>query len=323
MKAWLVKQWCGPEGLEWAETPMPEPKAGQVLIRVVAAALNFLDTLMIQGQYQVKPPLPFTPGVEIAGIVERAGEGADFRPGERVCAMLDWGGFAEYALAQAGDLIRLPDAVDLVEGAAMPVVYPTAYRGLRQRAQLRPGEWVLVHAGAGGVGLAAIQLAKAWGAKVIATAGSARKLKVCREQGAEWAFDYSDSGWVQEIKTLTGGKGVDVIVDPVGGEVTDLSLKCLAWEGRILIVGFASGRIPQIPGNRLLLKCASAMGVSLGDTRAKQQEVSRTIFQDLFAMRQKGEIRPLVSRRYPMAEAPQALRDLAKRETVGKVVLMV
>ncbi len=322
MKAWLVKQWCGPEGLEWAETPTPEPKEGQVLIRVAAAALNFLDTLMIQGRYQVKPPLPFTPGVEISGTVERAGAGTDFRPGERVCALLDWGGFAECALAQAGDLIRLPDGVDLVGGAVMPVVYPTAYRALKQRAQLRAGEWVLVHAGAGGVGLAAIQLAKAWGAKVIATAGSAKKVAVCREQGADWALDYSDAGWVEEVKTLTEGRGVNVIVDPVGGDVTDLSMKCLAWEGRIVIVGFASGRIPQIPANRLLLKCAAAMGVSTGDTRAKQQEITRGIFQDLFAMLQKGQIRPLVSRRYPMTEAPQALKDLASRETVGKVVLV-
>lgn len=308
--------------MEFADIPIPEPGRGQVLVRVESAALNFLDTLMIQGRYQVKPPFPFTPGVEVAGTIVYAGAGSRFRLGERVLGNIGHGGFAEYALVDDIKVVPIPDSMTAVEGSAFPTVFPTSYSALRHSAGMRAGEVVLVHAGAGGVGLAAIQLAKAWGGRVIATAGGPEKTVICREHGADLAIDYLSEPWVERVKEFTEGRGADIIYDPVGGEVTDLSLKCLAWGGRLLIVGFAGGRIPAIPANRLLLKSASAIGVLWGERRNRDPELAKAVFADLFAMYERGEIRPVVCREYPLADAPRALIDLSGRNTYGKAVLI-
>lgn len=322
MKAWIVRELCKPLDMEFAEITVPEPGPGQVLVRVEAAALNFLDTLMIQGLYQVKPPLPFTPGVEVAGTIVAPGSGSPFRTGERVLGNVGHGGYAEYALLDDVNVTRMPDSMTAVEGSTFPIVYPTAYSALRHSANIQAGEVVLIHAGAGGVGLAAIQLAKAWGGTVIATAGGPAKTAICREHGADYAIDYSNGQWVERVKEITAGQGADIIVDPVGGDVTGLSLKCLAWCGRLLIVGFAGGRIASIPANRLLLKSASAIGVLWGERRSRDPELAKAAFADLFSLYGRGEIKPVVSRRYPLAEAPQALLDLGSRQTYGKVVLV-
>jgi len=322
MKAWLVRQWCQPHEMEFAEVPMPEPGEGQVRIRIEAAALNFLDTLMIQGLYQVKPPFPFTPGVEIGGIVDRAGPGSRFSVGDRVCGMIGMGGFAEYVVAADRDVVLLAEGMSTQEGAVFPVVYGTAHLALRDGAHLKAGETVLVHAGAGGVGLASIQVAKAWGAKVIATAGGADKVAVCLAHGADLAIDYNAESWFDRVKAHTAGRGADVVIDMVGGEVTEHSVRALAWRGRLMIVGFAGGKIPNIPANRLLLKSASAIGVFWGGMRGQEPHLTTEVMSDLVAMYGRGAIKPVVSRTYPLADAPRALADLATRKTHGKVVLL-
>lgn len=321
MKAWVVRKWCNPEEMELAELPVPTPGHGQALVRVDAAALNFLDTLMIQGLYQVKPPLPFTPGIEVSGTVVKPGNGSSFREGERVMGNVGYGAFAQYAVIDDLKALSMPDNMTAVEGATFPCVYPTSYSALRHGARMQPGETVLVHAGAGGVGLAAIQLAKAWGGTVIATAGGQGKGAICRQHGADFVIDYLSEPWVDKVKEYSGGRGADIIVDPVGGDITDLSLKCLAWCGRLLIIGFAGGRIPQIPANRLLLKSASAIGVFWGEQRNRNPESAREMVSELLTMYGRGEITPVISKVYPLADAPRALLDLASRQTYGKVVL--
>ena len=321
MKAWVVRKLCKPQEMEFADIPLPQPGRAQVLVRVEAAALNFLDTLMIQGFYQVKPPLPFTPGVEVAGTIVTTGADSKFRAAERVLGTMSHGGFAEYALLDDTNAIPMPDYMSAVDGSVFSIVYPTAYSALRYCADMCAGEIVLIHAGAGGVGLAAIQLAKAWGGKVIATAGGPVKTAICREYGADLAIDYLSEQWVDKVKEFTGGHGADIIFDQVGGDVTDLSLKCLALYGRLLIVGFAGGRIATIPANRLLLKNASAMGVLWGDTPKRDPWLAKATFADLFAMYGRGDIKPVVSREYSLADVPQALLDLSSRRTYGKVVV--
>lgn len=322
MKAWVVRQWCAPEEMEFTDIPVPTPGSSQVLVRVEAAALNFLDTLMIQGLYQVKPLLPFTPGVEIAGTIVEAGDGSRFRPGERVLGNINYGGFAEYALIDDIKTVPIPVSMTSVEGASFPTAFPTSFSALRHSANMQPGETVLIHAGAGGVGLAAIQLAKAWGGRVVATAGGPEKTAICRAHGADLAIDYLNEPWVEKVKEFTAGRGADVIYDSVGGDITDHSLKCLAWCGRLLIVGFAGGRIPAIPANRLLLKSASAIGILWGERRNRDPQLAKATFDELFAMYDRGQIKPVVCKEYAMTDAPQALRDLGNRRTHGKVVLV-
>ncbi|MDE3196139.1 MAG: NADPH:quinone oxidoreductase family protein, partial [Acidobacteriota bacterium] len=255
MKAWLVREFGDPEQMDWAEVELPQPGPGEVRIRNRAAALNFFDMLQIQGNYQVKPPLPFTPGAEIAGTVDAVGDDVrGFMPGDRVLSLPQIGGFAEYTVANVSTVFPVPAGMDWAQAAAMPIVYHTAWFGLKDRGQLCAGEWLLVHAGASGAGMAAIQVGRALGARVIATAGSDEKVEFAREQGAHIAFDYRSGGWVEEVRKLTGGRGADVIFDPVGGDVFDLSTKCIAPGGRLLVIGFASGRIPSIAMNRVLLK---------------------------------------------------------------------
>ncbi|MFN7944402.1 MAG: NADPH:quinone oxidoreductase family protein [Blastocatellia bacterium] len=323
MKAWRVNDWCEPEQMQLSEIPAPEPGPREVLIRNHAAALNFYDILMVQGKYQVRPPLPFTPGNEVAGIVEAVGsEVTQFAPGDRVQAIASSGGYAEYSLAPAAKTFRLPDAMSFAEGAAMTVVYQTSYFALRDRAHLQPGEWLLVHAAAGGVGVSAMQIGLAMGARVIATAGSQDKLDFCLSQGAQHALSYRDAAWVEQVKKITG-RGADVIYDPVGGEVFDLSAKCIASEGRLLVIGFAGGTIPSIAANRILLKDMSVVGVYWGGYVERHPEYFHQAQAALLAMYEAGQIKPVVTAQWPLSEAPAAMRALAERKTSGKVVLMI
>jgi NADPH2:quinone reductase len=319
MKAWQVRAWGEPEDMTLASAPVPEPGAGEVRIANRAAALNFFDILQIQGKYQVKPPFPFTPGAEVSGVVEALGTDVGLAVGDRVLAAPMAGAFAERTVTPASRVFPMPQGMDFPEAAAMPVVYHTSYFALTERAALRNGEWLLVHAGASGVGMAAIQIGKALGARIISTAGGESKLEFCRSQGADYAVDYRDESWVDRVKELTGGRGADVIYDPVGAGVFDLSMKCIAPEGRLLVVGFAGGRIPVIQANRVLLKDISIVGVHWGAYVRDHPEYPGRAQKALESMR----VRPVVGRRYRLDEAPAALRDLAERKIMGKAVLMV
>jgi NADPH2:quinone reductase len=304
------------------EIAKPEVGAGQVRIRNHAAALNFFDILQVQGKYQVKPPFPFTPGAEVAGIVDAVGWGVtSVNEGDRVMAIPRGGAFAEFSYAPEASVFGMPEAMRFEEAAAMPIVYQTSYFAMTHRYQLREGEWLLVHAGASGVGMSAIQIGKALGAKVIATAGSEAKLAFSREQGADHTIDYTDAGWVDRVKEITGGRGADTIYDPVGGDIFDLSTKCIATEGRILIIGFAAGRIPSIALNRVLLKNISIVGVLWGGYVLSHPSYEKEAHAELMKMYTAGKIRPSVSAVYPFAEAPRGLRDLAERKVSGKAVL--
>lgn len=323
MRAWQVHSWSEPDQMRFEEAPVPEPGPGQVRISTRAAALNFFDILQIGGKYQVKPPLPFTPGAEASGIVDAVGANVTHvKPGDRVAAIVWTGGYAESAVAEARRTFLIADGLSFEEAASMPVVYHTSYFALENRAALRAGEWLLVHAGASGVGMAAIQIGKAMGARVIATAGSAEKLEFCKMQGAEHTIQYKDPAWVDEVKRLTG-RGADVIYDPVGGDIFDLSTKCIATEGRLLVVGFASGRIPSIQANRILLKDISICGVHWGPYADAHPEYLRKTQDALDAMSRRGAVRPVVARTYPLQDAVRALADLTGRHAAGKVVLTV
>lgn len=304
------------------DVPTPQPAGDACLLRVEAAGVNFLDTLMIRGQYQVKPKLPFTPGIEVVGSVIALGSDSPYTAGERVCAMIDHGGYAEQVVVPRLGSERVPQGMSVCDAAGLPVIYPTAYLALRQRAALRPGETVLVHAGAGGVGSAAIQLAKHWGARVIATAGGTAKLDLCRTLGADLAINYRTEPLADAVRSATNGRGVDVVIDPVGGAVTRESLRCLAWGGRLVIVGFAGGTIAELAANRLLLKNAAALGVHWGPYRAHHPAMVAEMFHEIFALHRAGVIRPLVRDIFPLEQAEQALAALASRATVGKVVLL-
>lgn len=324
MKAWRVNDWCEPDQMEFADIPVPEPKAGEIRIKNRAASLNFYDILLIQGKYQVKPPRPFTPGSEVAGVVDAVGEGVtEFNVGDRVQAMAVGGTFCEYSIAPAAKAFRIPDAMSFEEAAAMIVIYQTSYFALTHRTQIKPGEWLLVHAGAGGVGSSAIQIGKALGARVIATAGAEEKLRFCLSQGAVAALDYRDASWVDQVKQITAGRGADVIYDPVGGEIFELSTKCLASEGRLLVIGFAGGTIPSIAANRVLLKQISVIGVYWGGYLEHHPEYMHEAQAALFKMYEAGQIKPVVSQTFALADAVVALNALATRKTYAKVVLTI
>ncbi len=324
MKAWRVNQWCEPEQMEFADIPVPEPGPGEIRIKNRAAALNFYDILLIQGKYQVKPPRPFTPGSEVAGIVDAAGQGVShLKAGDRVQAMASTGTFAEYSLAPAAKTFRIPDAMSFEEAASMIVIYQTSYFALTHRTTIKPGEWLLVHAGAGGVGLSAIQIGRSMGAQVIATAGSEEKLRFCLSQGAQHAFNYQDGNWVDQVKQITGGRGADIIYDPVGGEIFDLSTKCIAPEGRLLVIGFAGGTIPSIAANRILLKNISIVGVYWGGYLELHPQYMHEAQDALFKMYQTGQIKPVVSQTFALPDAVVALKALGGRKTVAKVVLKI
>ncbi|WP_027136207.1 NADPH:quinone oxidoreductase family protein [Geminicoccus roseus] len=326
MRALVCEQTVGLDGLAVREMADPEPGACHVRIAVAAAGVNFADLLMLEGRYQERPPLPFVPGLEIAGMIDKVGAGAimgGVEPGQRVLAFLDHGGFAEKTLARAEDVIPIPDDVDDVTAAAIAITYGTAYGALSWRAQILPGEVLLVHGAAGGVGLAAVQVGKAMGAKVIATARGEQRAALAREHGADHALDSEDPDLRSRIKELTGGQGVDVVFDPVGGAMFDLSLRVIAWEGRIVVVGFASGDVPQIPANILLVKNASALGFFWGSYRKHDPGRLRESFEQIFDWLEKGRIRPHVSDVLPLDQGRDALSLVKERRSTGKVVVRV
>jgi len=321
MRAIVVDRFMEPEELTLREAPEPELRPGTLLVEVKAAGCNFFDILMCRGSYQVKPPFPFIPGAEVAGVVAAVGEGvAGFAQGDRVFGSPGLGGFAERALVPVGFAGRLPDAMSFAEGAALPM-YSTSYAGLVYRAALQPGETLLVHAAAGGVGSAAVQIGKALGARVLATAGGAEKLAVARRVGADVAIDYRAEDFAARVLEETGGRGADVIYDPVGGDVFERSLKCIAWNGRLLVIGFAGGEIPSVKLNRILLKNIAVVGLHWGAyAKFEPARIPQTM-QALLDLYAKGAIAPELYRRYPLAEAAEALGALGSRHSWGKVVL--
>jgi NADPH2:quinone reductase len=321
MKAWQVSQPGGLDCLEWIDLARPVPADNQCLVKVEAAALNFSDVLMIGGKYQIKPPLPFTPGQEISGTIINPGANSKYQVGQMIATKVVWGAFAEYSLAEDNMIIPLTDEVSLKYAVALPVVYTTAHIALFHRAKLRAGETVLVHAGAGGVGLAAIQLAKSFNATVIATVGNLAKSELLKQNGADLVLDYSTENWVEEVIAFTDGKGADVIVDPVGGEVAEKSLNCIAWEGRHLVIGFAAGTVPKFPGHKLLLKNASAVGVYW--SHENDGPLVAECADELVTMLKDGKINPVIDTQFRLDQLPDALDALAGRRTSGKVVLSV
>jgi NADPH2:quinone reductase len=324
MKAVLCKAFGPPESLILEETDAPEAGLGQVLVDVHASALNFPDVLMIEGKYQSRPPFPFSPGGEIAGTVAALGDGVDgFAVGDNVFGGIGVGGFAEQVAVPAGALVHMPDGMSYAQASGISTTYGTSYYALKQRAELVPGETLLVLGAAGGVGLAAVELGKAMGARVIAAASSAEKLAVARDAGADELIDYSDGELKDKVKALTDGKGADVIYDPVGGSLFDQCMRSINWYGRVLVIGFAAGDIPRVPINLILLKSCQLVGVFFGAWSAKNPAESRRNLEEVLDFYRAGKIQALVGREYPMAQYAEALRCLSERRAIGKVVLKI
>jgi NADPH:quinone reductase len=324
MQAWTVREFSSfREALRLTELPGPRPESGSALVRVQAAGVNFADLLMIAGRYQVKPPLPFIPGFEAAGVVVEAADGAGCAPGDRVMCPLGFGAFCELLRVAPRDAFAVPDSMTDAEAAGFFLTYQTAYIALVHRARLGAGEVLLVHGAAGGAGSAALQLGKALGATVIATAGQERKVDLCRRLGADHAVDYRSRDFVPLVLEVTGGRGADVVFDPVGGDVFDRSTRCVAWEGRILPIGFAAGRIPAIAANRILLKNIAVLGMYWSTYPEHAPEVVREAHARLTELYRQGKLQPLIGGEYPLEQLPQALAAVAGRESCGKVVLHV
>ncbi|MBI6886834.1 MULTISPECIES: NADPH:quinone oxidoreductase family protein [Pseudomonas] len=323
MKAVLCKTLGPARNLVLEEVASPLPKKNEILLDVQAAGVNFPDTLIIEGKYQFQPPLPFSPGGEAAGVVAAVGEKAGaFKVGDRVMALTGWGAFAEQVAVPFYNVLPIPASMDFTTAAAFGMTYGTSMHALRQRGQLQAGETLLVLGASGGVGLAAVEIGKAMGARVIAAASSAEKLAVAKAAGADELIDYSQANLREEIKRLTGGQGVDVIYDPVGGELFEQAVRGLAWNGRLLVVGFASGSIPQLAANLVLLKGAAVLGVFWGAFAQRQPEDNAANFHQLFAWHAEGKLKPLVSHTYPLAEAGAAIEKLGQRQAVGKLVVL-
>jgi NADPH2:quinone reductase len=324
MKAVLCKQYGPPESLTFEELPSPRPGPGEAVVTVRAASVNFPDVLIIQNKYQFKPPLPFSPGSELAGVVKEVGEGVTaFKPGDKVIAFTTYGAFAEEVKTEAGRLLPMPEGMDFPSAAAFLLTYATSDHALRDRGTLRPGESLLVLGAAGGVGLAAIEIGKALGARVIACASSPDKLAVCREHGADAGIDYAQEDLRERIKALTDGRGVDVVYDPVGGAYTEPAFRALGWRGRLLVVGFAAGDIPKLPLNLALLKGASVVGVFWGDFARREPKAFSDSVRQLGRWYAEGKLRPHVSQTLPLAQAADALKLMAARKVKGKLVLTV
>ncbi len=322
MRAIVVDRWMQPGDLSVGEVPEPEAAPGNLQVEVRAAGCNFFDILMIQGSYQVKPPFPFIPGAEVAGIVRAVGEGVEgFAEGDRVFGTAGLGGFAETVVLPARGVWRMPEGMSFEEAAALPIIYPTSYAGLVFRARLAQGENLLVHAAAGGVGLTAVQIGKALGARVIATAGGPEKLDVARRAGADVTIDYRKEDWVARVKQETDGRGADVIYDSVGGEIFDKSLKCIAWNGRLLVIGFASGEIPSARANRILLKNISVVGLHWGAYVVHEPERIPETFDALFRLYAEGKIKPVIFKTYGLEDVSTALEALGSRRTYGKLII--
>lgn len=324
MRALLCTAWGGPETLTVGELRDPAPGPGEILVGVRACGLNFADTLMIQGKYQERPDFPFSPGLEVAGEVAAVGSGSEeLKVGDPVIAFCGHGGLAERVAVPAGNAIRIPHGMDFVTAAGFGVVYGTAHVALEHRGRLAPGEVLLVHGAAGGVGLAAVEVGRRMGATVIATAGSPEKLALASEHGAHHVINYREDDFRERVKALTDGRGADVVFDPVGGEVFDRSVRCTNWEGRILVIGFASGTIPELPVNLTLVKNISVIGVYWGAYRRRDPAVLQRSWRQLLAWLEEGALSPHVSATYPLEETSVGMRSLMDRSATGKVVIRV
>ncbi|WP_460154845.1 NADPH:quinone oxidoreductase family protein [Pseudomonas sp. S1_F04] len=324
MKAVLCKEFGPADSLVLEDVASPVAKKNEVLLEVHAAGVNFPDTLIIEGKYQFKPPFPFSPGGEAAGVVSEVGEKVShLKVGDRVMALTGWGSFAEQVAVPGYNVLPIPASMDFNTAAAFSMTYGTSMHALTQRANLQPGETLLVLGASGGVGLAAVEIGKAMGARVIAAASSAEKLAVAKAAGADELINYNETSLKDEIKRLTDGQGADVIYDPVGGDLFDQAIRAIAWNGRLLVVGFASGRIPELPVNLALLKGAAVVGVFWGSFAQRQPQDNAANFQQLFGWFAEGKLKPLVSQVYPLSNAAQAINDLGQRKAVGKVVIQV
>ncbi|MCR9134665.1 MAG: NADPH:quinone oxidoreductase family protein [Alphaproteobacteria bacterium] len=321
MRCWTSGEQPGCANLQFDEAPVPEQQPGTMLVRVHAAALNFSDLLMIDGKYQVRPPRPFIPGQEVSGTVVKTTGESRWKAGDRIASKVFWGGFAQYVSVREDMAMALPDDLDFARGAALPVVYMTAMVALHDSVIAGPQDTVLVHAAAGGVGLAAVEIAKAAGARVIATAGTDAKRHLALQHGADIAIDYRGDGWKDEVKAATDGKGASIIVDPVGGDIAVESLRCLARHGTLLIVGFASGTIARLPSNYLLLNSATVKGVLWDHDR--DASIVAEMTERLWDLWNRKKINPVVDTRFSLEDLPRALDELASRGSTGKLILKV
>ncbi|WP_428482845.1 NADPH:quinone oxidoreductase family protein [Pyruvatibacter mobilis] len=330
MKAVLCKEYGPPDSLVIEDVASPEPGEGQVRIAVKAAAVNFPDVLIIENKYQFKPPLPFSPGGEVAGVVDKVGPGVKtLKEGDRVIGSCGWGGYAQELVLEEARCTPFPDDMDFVSASAFLMTYGTSHHALKDRAQLKPGETLLVLGAAGGVGLAAVELGKAMGARVIAAASTEDKVQVAKDHGADDGFVYpsgemsrdEQKAFSDKIKELTGGQGADVVYDPVGGSYSEPALRATNWEGRFLVVGFASGPIPKIPLNLALLKGCQIVGVFWGAFTAREPERNKDNLNELMTWFRDGKIKPHVSKTYALGDAASALKDMAARKVKGKIVL--
>jgi len=323
VKAVLCKQFGPPESLVIEDLPSPTPGAGEVVVSVKAASVNFPDVLIIQNKYQAKPPLPFSPGSELAGVVKEIGAGVtSVKRGDKVIAFTSFGAFAEEVKIEAAHLLPLPEGMDFESGASFILTYGTTDHALRDRGAVRAGESLLVLGAAGGVGIAAIEIGKALGTRVIACASSGEKLEVCREHGADETINYVAQDLRERIKELTAGKGVDVIYDAVGGPYTEPAFRSIAWRGRLLVIGFAAGDIPKLPLNLPLLKGASIVGVFWGDFARREPKAFAESARQLTQWYREGKLRPHVSATFPLEKAAEAMNLLASRQAKGKVVII-
>lgn len=324
MKALLCTSYGPPENLVLQEVPDLEPGAGEAIVDVYAASLNFPDTLQVQGKYQFQPPMPFSPGSEVGGIIRDVGAGvAGFAPGDRVMATPSIGGMAEQVRCAAAGLRKIPDSMDFKTAAGFAMVYTTSYHALKQRAQIKPGETLLVLGASGGVGMAAVELGKLMGARVIAAASSDEKLAFVNQVGPDELLNYSDGDLKEKVKALTDDKGADVIYDPVGGDLFDQATRCINWNGRLLVVGFTSGRIPSYPANLALLKGSSMMGVFLGRFRLEEPEAYEQNFRELFDMYTAGKITPIVTESFAFDDYVAAFSVFRDRKVMGKVTMEI
>ncbi|MDG9668113.1 NADPH:quinone oxidoreductase family protein [Hahella sp. CR1] len=324
MRALLCKEHGPADTLVIEDTAEPKVSGANVLVDVRAAGLNFPDTLIIQGKYQFQPPMPFSPGGEVVGVVSAVGDKVKrLKPGDRVMGLTGWGGFAEKVAVPESNLIPVPAGVDDIVAAGFVMTYGTSMHALTQRGRLQAGETLLVLGAGGGVGLAAVEIGKAMGAKVIAAASSAEKLAAAQEAGADATINYAETDLKEAIKAMTEGRGVDVVYDPVGGALTDKALRSMAWGGRHLVVGFASGEIPKLPANLTLLKGCEVVGVFWGAFTQRQPQDNLQNFQRMFQWMQEGRLQPRVSKVYPFEQAAQAISDMAERRLVGKAVVRI
>jgi len=333
MKGVLVTEWSPFEALQLADVAQPVVGERDVLIEVRAAGISFATSLVVQGKYQRKPPLPFVPGTEVAGVVIAVGPGVTrFKPDDRVCAVLDWGGLAEYACAKEVNVFAIPDSLSYPRAIAFTNSYATSAAALMwpHLLNVQPGQWLLVHGASGGVGIAAVEIGKIRGATIVATAGSPEKLRAARAHGADHQINYRSGDFRARVLELTNGRGVDAVFDPVGGDVFMQSLRCMAPEGRIMPVGFAGGVAPQIPANLLLVKNLTVCGLNLGlyygwspnDMRYVYEERMRSQMTQLFTWFQEGLIKPAVDRTYPLAEFQSAMADVLSRRSIGRIAVV-